>query len=303
MSNEKTVRFYLEPSLRESAERGAHNFISKISDVLRERGFGIEVHGNGPAEARRHAEFEGWSLFHMEEPWGPRGLTFRRAYHYPFWGLEPSGARWEWNVARTPFEGQRIDRKEAKRFFRYWRERLFDEVLGDLAEEGFVYVVLQGRLTERRSFQACSPLEMIETVLRCDVRPVVAALHPKERYTEAELAALQRMEDAHPRLTVVMGEMERLLPRCDYVVTMNSSVAFNGYFLEKPAVLFAGVDFHHIALDAREDSEAALRDPLAHRPDYEGYLWWFWQEMSINAGRPEAEDKILAALKRGSMPI
>ncbi|HAV09880.1 MAG TPA: hypothetical protein DEF12_04485 [Rhodobacteraceae bacterium] len=303
MRDKKTVRFFLEPSLRDSAERGAHNFIGKVGDVLREAGFAIEVHGNGPDEAVRHASFDGWSIFHMEEPWGPRGVTFRRAYHYPFWGIESTGERWRWAVAEASFAGQRIDRREAQRFTRYWQERLFGEMVGQVRHEGFVYVPLQGRLTERRSFQSCSPLAMLETVLTHEARPVIAALHPKERYEPAEIKALEVMQEKYPRLEVVSGQMEELLPACDYIATMNSSVAFNGYFLKKPAVLFAGVDFHHIAVDARTDPVAALRNVADIAPDYEGYLWWFWQEMSINAGRPEATEKITMALRRAGWPV
>ena len=302
MTDARTLRFHLEPSLRESAAAGQHNFIGRVMDIAREAGWRIEVRGNGPEDRAAHAGFPGWSMFHMEEPWGPRGLTFRRAYHYPFWAIEPVAERWHWHVARTPFDGARIDRREARRFFRYWRERLFDGVLDQVRRDGFVYVPLQGRIRDHRSFQAMSPLTMLETVLRHDGRPVVAALHPKESYSDADLAALQGLADRHPRLEVTMGRMEDLLPACDYVATMNSSVAFNGFFLEKPAVLFAGIDFHHIALDGREDPARAIAAAPGHAPDYEGFLWWFWQEMSINAGRPEAMERIDMGLRRGGWP-
>jgi hypothetical protein len=149
-----------------------------------------------------------------------------------------------------------------------------------------------------------SPLAMVETVLARDTRPVVAALHPKEHYAPAELRALERLAEHHPRLTVEKGQMERFLPACAYVATQNSSAAFNGYFFEKPAVLFAQVDFHHIAANVPvlgvDGAFAALAD---NHPDYTAYLWWFWQEMSINAGRPQAEAQIAAAMRRAGWPI
>ena len=39
------------------------------------------------------------------------------------------------------------------------------------------------------------------------------------------------------------------------------------------------------------------------RPDYARYLFWFLQRMAINAGRPEAEEKILRALRRGGWDL
>ena len=97
--------------------------------------------------------------------------------------------------------------------------------------------------------------------------------------------------------------MEHLLHDCDYVVTMNSAVGFFGYFFEKPCILFGDIDFHHIALGATPGDLSAFDKIESHTPDYARYVWWFWQHMSINAGRPEAEDKIRDALIRGGWPL
>lgn len=59
---------------------------------------------------------------------------------------------------------------------------------------------------------------------------IIATLHPKEVYSDAEISTLEAIADRDPLLEVRMGEMERLLPACDCVVTQNSSAAFNGYF-------------------------------------------------------------------------
>ena len=87
--------------------------------------------------------------------------------------------------------------------------------------------------------------------------------------------------------------MERYLPACDYVVSQSSGAAFFGYFFGKPAALFGKIDFHHIAANVHDlGVEEALGRVAEMRPDFERYLWWFWQEMSINAGRDEAEAQI-----------
>ena len=56
-----------------------------------------------------------------------------------------------------------------------------------------------------------------------------------------------RWPPAIPRLRLETGGAAEALAACDLVVTQNSAVAFNGYFFHKPAVLFAEIDFHHIA--------------------------------------------------------
>ena len=81
-------------------------------------------------------------------------------------------------------------------------------------------------------------------------------------------------------------------------------MAFNGILFEKPMILFARSDFHHIAANAEALGVAQAFDAVqTMTPNFAAYLWWFWQQMAINAGRPEAQDQIRASLRRGGWPV
>lgn len=304
MTEPRLLRFYLDDGLRQSAVAGQHNFIRKIAVVAEQAGYRVEYRRNTPAECLKSAQRHGYAMFHMQDPPHDRALTMRRVYHYPFWAIEPSGQRWQWRVARAQFPASDVPRKAANKFYEFWRKRLYGDAPGSATRDGFVYVPLQGRLLDHRSFQSCSPLDMLRAVLQHDSgRRVVAALHPKEQYSSAELAALDLMVQGESRLTVRTGDMEALLTGCDYVVAQNSGVVFDGYLFGKPAVLFGQIDFHHIAANVADLGVAeALRQGPELTPDYVGYVHWFWQVMSINAGRPEAEQQIRAALNRAGWP-
>ena len=305
MAQARILRFYLDPGLKSSAEAGRHNFINQVADVALAAGFRVEFKRDTETERMKSAMRRGYAMFHMADPFHDRALTMRRVYHYPFWAIERSARRWEWRVAQAPFDPDKVDRAAADSFTRYWRKRLFGETAADAGTTGMIYVPLQGRLDEQRGFQACTPLEMLaHTLERAEGRRVVATLHPKERYSLSELAELERMSAAHPRLELRTGGMDDLLPRCDMVVTQNSSAAFNGFFFNKPAVLFGRSDFHHIAANVHELGVDGAFDAASHgQPDFAGYLWWFWQVMSINAGRPEAPEKIASAMRRAGWPV
>ncbi|MCT8158594.1 hypothetical protein [Pseudoruegeria sp. SHC-113] len=297
MAVAKRLRIYLDPGMRAAAQAGKHNFLRLVQEVCEGEGFTVEFCPSSERERLKSAARRGYTLFHMEPPFHPRALTFRRVYHYPFWQIEASEKRWEWEVTCTPFEPANTDPVQAKSFADRWRNTLFADWPAP-SRSGFVYIPLQGRLRDHRSFQSCSPLAMIETTLAQERnRPIVAALHPREVYTPEEIDALQALAARHPRLTIETGGMERLLPACDYVVTQNSSVAFMGYYLHKPAILFGQIDFHHIAVSAATDPEAAFARILSHSPDYDRYLHWFLQEKAINAGRPDAKAQILTTLR------
>ncbi|MCB2116963.1 MAG: hypothetical protein KDE00_11860 [Rhodobacteraceae bacterium] len=301
MTGSERLTIYLprEPLARVRA--GTHNFFLRLSRAVEERGWQVQFE-ESTLEARLAAPLDdGHALYLMEEPTHPRALTCRRCYIGGFWAIEASPRRWEWPVARADFHPAEVDRTAAVTFLHAWKKRLYPGGI-DVRDDGFVFIPLQGRLTERRSFQAASPIDMIrETLARID-RPVIATLHPNEAYGPDDLAALDRLSAAHARFSVHKGGSDEALARCHVVVTENSSMALKGYFLEKPAILFAGIDFHHIAASVPRDGiEAAFQPRPA--PDFARYLHWFFREHTIAAGGPDCGAQILATLRRHGWPI
>ncbi len=299
MAAEKTLIFYLEPAFRDGAEAGKVNFINKAVAAFASCGVASEFKGNSDAEILSSVQHQGYALYLMEEPVSPRGLTMRRAYFYPFWRIEKSAKRWEWLVARTAFRPDQIDGDDAAGFVGQWRRRLYGDLEPGAALEGYVYIPLQGRLTEHRSFQQMSPLDMIAATLAAEpVRYIVVGLHPKETHSTAELRALENLISVHPRLSLSKAPALSLVRGADYIVTQNSAVVMMGYFFHKPAVLFGRIDFHHIAANVHElGVDDAFRQASEMVPDYDRYLFWFLQKMSINAGREDAEAQILDTVR------
>ena len=300
MNETRIVRYYLHRSLKQRAESGQHNFINKLNSVLRKEGFDIRFCDDSLSEQIKSRTRSGYSVFLMQEPTTERGLTLRLNYFYPFWNIEKTGKRWDWPVAKTPFETAQVPAAEMKKFANQLRRRNFDTACENSSRDGFVYVPLQGRLLAQRPFQYCSPIEMIDALLAHErSRGIVVTFHPKEKYTSEEIQAVHRLERIHPRLTISDQTMVSLLTRCDYVATQNSAVALSGFFFRKPAVLFGRINFHHIAAKVHDlgpkEAIASVGDLM---PDYDAYLWWFFQKMSINAGRPDVEDNISAELRR-----
>ncbi len=303
MSPPREVHFYLHDTLRKRVLARDHNFINKLSDVLEAADFSVKVVSDSLSEKLKAKTRSGYSIVLMDEPIDALGLTIRLTYFYPFWHIEKYHERWLWPVAHAPFQGAECPEEEVKRFTSFWRNKIFGKTVP--RRDGFVYIPLQGKLNRHRSFQYCSPIEMIEHVLAQDPdRQIIATLHPKETYTDAERDALTQLTARHSRFRVEAGSSKLFLPRCDYVVTQNSAVALSGYFLHKPAVLFGKIDFHHIAANVFDlGVEHAMKGAAQMAPDFDSYLWWFLQKMAINAGRPEADSKIEAVLRSHGWPI
>tara|TARA_R100000935_G_scaffold15564_1_gene31158 strand:- start:635 stop:1555 length:921 start_codon:yes stop_codon:yes gene_type:complete len=300
------VTFYLDPGLLKSARAGEHNFIGLIAKTLTEAGMRVFYQPNSDAARRASKDLPGYALFHMDDPTHPRALTLRRSYFYPFWQIESSARRWEWNVALTPFKPQDIDMAEAKRFFAFWRKRLYPQANAAPVTDGPVYVPLQGMIRQHRTFQSCSPLTMIaNTADRFANNDIVVTLHPNEVYSDADHGALQDLAARYPNVAISVQDMVTCLNACQLVVTQNSSVALAGFFFRKPAVLFAQIDFHHIAGNVPRDGEDRAFATWRNDAEYEAYIWWFLQHMSINAGRPpeEVTEKIASVLWNHGWPV
>lgn len=279
-----------------TARAGSFNFLKQLQDAVEEVGWHVEWHEVSD-QARAAAPYRaGHALFHMEAPTHDRALTFRRAYFYPFWQIEPVAQRWRFDVAQSDFYPDHVDPAKAA----YFTPRLRDRVLpGPEPSQGdYALVPLQGRIRACRSFQTMSPVEMVETVAATG-RPTIATYHPKEYYSPQDREALEAVAARHANLTIG-GNTMQLLRDCAFVATQNSAVAFEGFLLNKPAVLFGQSDFHHIALNVSElGASEALAQAPHHRPDFARYLFWFLRMKVVNATAPDAKDQIRRAMKKG----
>lgn len=289
MTMDRVFRIHLGPAILPLARAGQQNFLNRLAAVLTECGYRIEYWETGFAERIATGLLPGWSMFEMEPPAGPQSLVFRRAYVAPFWQIDRTDKRWNWDVARAEFRLTEKQSHKAVEFAAAWRRRLYEWETGDARRDGSIFVPLQSRLLERRQFQAASPIGMLaELVARYPGRRINATLHPKVTYDDDETAALTALSARHPALTVSRQPAAALLATCDLVATQNSSVAFEALFWRKPAILFAGIDFHHAMASVWRDGVDAAFDQLEQRrPDFDGYLWWYLQHQSLNAGRED----------------
>jgi len=300
MAEPKIVRFYLDRGLKQKAELGEHLFLARFRTVLERAGFRVAYHVSSDREWAKSADRPGKSVYLMRPPANEHGLTIRKNYVYPFWKIEKTAERWAWPVARASFDDRKAPQPEARRFARRIRKKLFGEMADRVTRDGIIYVPLQGRLLEQRSFQTMSPIHMLEHLLHHDrLRTVVATLHPREAYTPEETDALLALVQSNTRLDLVERPTPELLKTCDFVATQNSGVTLSAYFFRKPVVLFGRSDLHHIAANVAElGAEHAIAQAPLLRPSFDEYLWWVLHDQSINAAMPEAEQQIESALRR-----
>jgi len=299
MARRKTLRLLYNSNLLGRARAGRHNFTNLLRRAFQAQGFDVAIAPDTGFERARTRISGAYSITDASKPLPGRSLSMRRAYVGAFWRLEQTHERWEFEVARQDFDPEAIDPDAADRFMTRWQTILFSDAPARARYGGYIYVPLQARLLDQRSFQTMAPMQMLEAICRhAGPRPVVATLHPGVDYSKAERAGVETLVDRHENLSLSDSPKADLLRSCDVVACQNSAVALNGYFFRKPAILFAKIDFHHIALNVDELGVAeALHRAVDHRPDFARYLYWFLRLNAIGAGRPDAEDQIIRLVR------
>ena len=297
------LRIHYGPDRLARAKAGKHNFTNRVISAFEEAGFRVQLVSDGWLDRKKTQAAGAYSITRATAPLNDKCLVARRAYVGPFWWLDQSDKRWEFTIARTTFDPDVIDQREAERFARRWRKELFGQADPPGDGDGSLLIPLQARLLDHRSFQSGSPVDMLRAV--ASARPdtlITATLHPKVAYSEEEMNALHALIAEHPNLTLGDRPTHDYLPHCSAVVTQNSGVAFSGFFQHRPAVLFGKSDFHHIVGAATPDTiSAALNEKK--RPDYDRFLYWFLKLTAISAGSDQAEEQILAAARSAGWPV
>lgn len=300
MSEAKILRVYLDETMLDMARNGHFGFVSRVQNAFGGIGFDVQLVENSFDERMKSGALDGYSLFHMDDPFHKKSLTMRKSYYFPFWRIEATAKRWEFEVADKIFDPGELDLDEAQRWMRSWRKWLFKNHHERIEFQDFIYVALQGKLLTKRSFQMMSPMDMIaEVQSRAGDRKILLGLHPGEHYSDEEREALSEIVETDPRVTLQTGGMEEALRTCQLVVSQNSAAALSAMFYRKPSILFAQSDFHHQCFNVDVlGVDEAFRMAGEVIPRFAAYLYWFVQLNSIKADEDgTAEAQILDACR------
>lgn len=293
MGRKRVLHLYLNDAQQREIAAGTAGILTRLAEAVTAAGWAVELQ-----PVQRPVGGDGYHLVFNQAVEVPFCLCLRRVYLNPFWRIEASNDRWDWEVARLRFDGTRVA-NHASAFQSRWRDIVFKGI--DICQNGYVFMPLQGKLEIRRHFQAMSPLEMIAATLQADpARRIIATLHPNEVYSAAEIAALRGFG---PRFAVSDLPSKTLLAGCDYVVTQNSGMGLLGWFADKPAVLFGRIDFHHMAGSVLDSGVAGAFAGAGGKGPYAGYLHWFFKQQAITWWDASAGARIQARFREHGWPM
>lgn len=289
----KTLHFYVPPWLFDRiSHRGS--IFSHVVGAVQSVGWQVSLHGEDDPVVPG-----GYHLLYNRPVTRPQTLVLRKCGFAPFFRIEATNDRWDWTVARADFATD----KGGEWFRKYWCGELFKGLT--IAQGGYVFMPLQGRLLQQRHFQAASPLAMVETALQYDPNRIIrATLHPREVYSPEEHAALAALSRrSNGRFEISQMPSMALLAGCDYVVTQNSTLALIGMFAQKLPILFAEIDFHHVAGSVPHMGLDRAYKQIGRPRRWGAYLHWYFKENAITERDETAPQAILARLAALGWPV
>ncbi|MEO8244938.1 MAG: hypothetical protein ABI832_21850 [bacterium] len=220
------------------------------------------------------------------------------AYFWEFWHLDPVGTKAYSSIGGLIYDPGQMPFARAEVFFKTQRTRLLQERLSKYDQKAeasavpadCLAVFLQGNFPIRQGATTFDDLAMVAAVLGQGDGPVVVKPHPlvNDPYT---LAVLKKWARREPRLTLTDANVHDILRVCAATVSINSTVALEGFLHRKPAVLFGQSDFHHFAgrVWAAEDFGPVLAAELDRKGGYAQYLAWYFLRHCLRIGSADLE--------------
>jgi hypothetical protein len=209
------------------------------------------------------------------------------AYFWEFWHLDPGGVKAFTSIGDLAYDPADIPFRRAKPFFDMLRDRHVARRRSRYAQpaartefpRGAIAVFFQGGYPVASGATEVTDIDMLRAVLaQAGDRPIIVKPHPLVSAPE-EIAQAQALARDDARVIVTEANVHDILAASAATVSINSTVALEGFLHRVPAILFGRADFHHFAgrVTRPGDFGAVLARELDRQGGYAQYLTWYFR--------------------------
>lgn len=225
----------------------------------------------------------------------PNVLNAGVAYFWKFWHLDPQGVKAFSSIGDQPYDPKQMPYRRAKPFYERMRQRY---VLKRMSKYGqpeevqkfpsnAISVFLQGPYPVSSGATEFGDLTMLKMVLeQAGDQPVIVKPHPKASSC-ADIAEVKGLTATDERVIITDANVHDILQASCATVSINSTVALEGFLHRKPAILFGKSDFHHFAGTVSDEHsfKDVLAEELERKAGYAQFLAWYFLRncLSLNS--------------------
>jgi hypothetical protein len=234
-------------------------------------------------------------------------LNSSLSYLSGFWHVDTDGILANSSARNYYFDPLKVRRHAADAFARELKAEFSDQrrsrynqsIVEDNIPEQCIAVFLQGRYPYANKQHFMSMVDMLTEVLAgSDSYSVLVKPHPLER--DLGLEAISRVSGTGGRVHLSHANVHDIIQRAIVVVSVNSSVTFEGFMHCKPAIVFGRTDHSSLVETVRNRGEfpQRLKSALERNWDYSGMLHWYFKNHSIRIKSRRFRASIHEAVQR-----
>ncbi|WP_152615755.1 hypothetical protein [Leisingera sp. ANG-M1] len=242
----------------------------------------------------------------------PNVLNGSMAYLPGFWHLAPQGVRCYSPIAEKPFRENMIPYKYAAQFYgklkTKWKDgrqsRYNQSRDSTRLPKDAISVFFQGNYPREVKATSFTDISMLRDVLEgAGSHPVVVKPHPllADVGTMVELAEIMEQDG---RITLTDANIHDILAVSCATVSVNSSVAVEGFLHRTPAILYGRSDFHHMAETVTGPGQfaAALERAQTRTGGYAQFMTWYFRNNCLEIGAANLEQRIWEIFTEAGFP-
>ncbi len=243
----------------------------------------------------------------------PNVLNAGMSYFNRFWHLDPLGIKAFSSIGNLSYDPHLISQKWAQRFFDTQYSQRVENRKSKYTQrakvttfpDGVISVFLQGRFPQDSGATNISDIQMLETILKyVPDQPILVKLHPVS-FEMDDMLVLQELADQNKQIIVTDANIHDMLAVSTVTVSINSTVAMEGFLHHVPAILFGQSDFHHFAETVTQTDQfpIAFQNALLRKTGYEKFLFWYFRKHCIPISSDNIHELIWDKFSKAGFPI
>jgi len=238
----------------------------------------------------------------------PAVLNAGVAYIGAFWHLDPNGVKALSSIGHREFDPTAFSAKRVATFFeglqnRYVRKR--NSKYGQREEhvdvpKNAISLFFQGMAPLSTGVSKFEDFDILELLLnQTSGVPIVVKPHPLVTQKH-EIDFLHDLAKQDNRLFVTDANVHDILQNSAVTISNNSTVALEGFFHKKPAILFGDSDFHHIAhrFHTGDNVLDLIGKAKNSRPAYPEFLAWYFLDQCLHLNSKKLKEKVYAIFRQ-----
>jgi len=219
-----------------------------------------------------------------------------------FWHLDRIGTKAFSSIGQAAYDPEAVSAQRSRTFVSNLKRRYVEKRKSKYTQpeerrtlpSNAISVFFQGKYPISSGATKHSDIDvLLATQAAVGDQPIIVKPHPLSS-DAADTSMVEELARQDDRIVLTDANVHDILLNSACTVSINSTVALEGYMHGVPAVLFGTFDFHHVATTITDlkPVSSALEAALVSDPDYERYLSWYFLKHCIHLNSGKLHEKL-----------